>query len=222
MEAYIVSSLYPDQPLAPDFLGYSAVGRSWEFAIFSGAVVGGNIGRFPPCSLAPPLVIMCGLMLMLEIFLDCIAWYHRIRVSKWFRACTLLLLALQLLLFGMFVQSIAVETCHILDEVLITYFALIVAPFVMFAICTRVQHDGHRTARHRIPLHDRPGVTSRRIRRLLHCNGELCAICLGEYKLRQRRITLPCLHGFHERCISAWIDDANRDTCPLCACTIPT
>ncbi|GFP82334.1 putative RING-H2 finger protein atl53, partial [Phtheirospermum japonicum] len=45
--------------------------------------------------------------------------------------------------------------------------------------------------------------------------GGGCAICLEEYKDRERRAVIStCDHRYHEACIEAWL--AKHDTCPLC------
>ncbi|KAJ1485463.1 hypothetical protein T484DRAFT_2423632 [Baffinella frigidus] len=41
-----------------------------------------------------------------------------------------------------------------------------------------------------------------------------CAICLGEYEEGENVLTLPCLHRFHERCVTLWFKRATK--CPLC------
>jgi hypothetical protein len=44
-------------------------------------------------------------------------------------------------------------------------------------------------------------------------SGE-CAVCLDEYEAGDALRTMPCAHGFHERCIVEWLR-ASR-LCPLC------
>jgi hypothetical protein len=41
-----------------------------------------------------------------------------------------------------------------------------------------------------------------------------CIICLAQYQLLDKVITLPCLHIFHSDCIRTWLD--SRDDCPIC------
>jgi E3 ubiquitin-protein ligase ATL10/75/76/77/78 len=44
---------------------------------------------------------------------------------------------------------------------------------------------------------------------------EVCAICLGEFAAGEKVRVLPrCGHGFHVRCVDAWI--LSRGSCPTC------
>lgn len=41
-----------------------------------------------------------------------------------------------------------------------------------------------------------------------------CAICLDEYKVGDELIVLYCIHVFHKKCISRWLEE--NKTCPAC------
>ncbi|KAG7364563.1 ring finger domain containing protein [Nitzschia inconspicua] len=41
-----------------------------------------------------------------------------------------------------------------------------------------------------------------------------CSICLCEYEVGDKLVSLPCKHIFHDDCISSWTD--NNQRCPLC------
>lgn len=41
-----------------------------------------------------------------------------------------------------------------------------------------------------------------------------CVICLEEFQAGDVRKTLPCLHGFHEKCVDNWL--AENACCPCC------
>jgi Ring finger domain len=41
-----------------------------------------------------------------------------------------------------------------------------------------------------------------------------CYICLEEFQINEERMTLPCLHGFHDVCASKWL--LSNGTCPIC------
>ena len=46
-------------------------------------------------------------------------------------------------------------------------------------------------------------------------NNEVCCICLNEYLIEEKVITLPrCEHLFHSQCIKSWLRQSN--TCPFC------
>lgn len=53
------------------------------------------------------------------------------------------------------------------------------------------------------------------------CKEDLCAVCLGEFKVGERvRVLTECAHIFHVSCINKWLE--NHSNCPLCrASTIP-
>ncbi|EDV28570.1 uncharacterized protein TRIADDRAFT_18741, partial [Trichoplax adhaerens] len=41
-----------------------------------------------------------------------------------------------------------------------------------------------------------------------------CAICMDDYKKREKIRELPCSHGFHARCVDKWLRQHN--SCPIC------
>ena len=41
-----------------------------------------------------------------------------------------------------------------------------------------------------------------------------CIICLNDFALSEKVITLPCLHIFHSNCIRPWLN--SNDECPIC------
>ena len=41
-----------------------------------------------------------------------------------------------------------------------------------------------------------------------------CHICLEPFVPRDQRTVLPCLHGFHTRCIDQWLP--RNGSCPIC------
>ena len=44
--------------------------------------------------------------------------------------------------------------------------------------------------------------------------GKECSICLEEFQVGDNRMTLPCLHGFHENCAKRWLQ--TNGSCPIC------
>lgn len=40
-----------------------------------------------------------------------------------------------------------------------------------------------------------------------------CSVCYE--KMGRNKITLPCNHSFHEKCLSKWVEEGNN-TCPMC------
>lgn len=50
-------------------------------------------------------------------------------------------------------------------------------------------------------------------------SGECCPVCLDAYETGDALRTMPCAHGFHERCIFKWLC-ASR-LCPLCRFKLP-
>ncbi|KAF8656731.1 hypothetical protein HU200_060523 [Digitaria exilis] len=57
------------------------------------------------------------------------------------------------------------------------------------------------------------------------CDGETrekeaeCVVCLEDYQAGDKLRTLPCSHGFHERCILPWLRVSRL--CPLCRFALP-
>ncbi len=43
-----------------------------------------------------------------------------------------------------------------------------------------------------------------------------CNICMSPYELQETKSKLPCNHLFHEKCLTMWLIDNNKDTCPMC------
>lgn len=41
-----------------------------------------------------------------------------------------------------------------------------------------------------------------------------CFICLEEFQANEERMTLPCLHGFHDNCATKWL--LSNGSCPIC------
>jgi len=41
-----------------------------------------------------------------------------------------------------------------------------------------------------------------------------CQICISEYNDKEKVMLLPCLHKYHEACISQWFNE--NDQCPIC------
>nr|CAB3490881.1 unnamed protein product [Digitaria exilis] len=46
-----------------------------------------------------------------------------------------------------------------------------------------------------------------------------CAVCLEDYQVGDKLRTMPCSHGFHERCILPWLHVSRL--CPLCRFALP-
>ncbi|KAF0927823.1 hypothetical protein E2562_036243 [Oryza meyeriana var. granulata] len=67
------------------------------------------------------------------------------------------------------------------------------------------------------------GIKKRALRSIpveVYCGGEetaedVCAICLGEFADGEKvRVLPPCGHGFHVRCVDAWL--VSHGSCPTC------
>ena len=41
-----------------------------------------------------------------------------------------------------------------------------------------------------------------------------CVICLSNYEIGEKVMTIPCYHIFHTQCIKCWFKTKN--TCPIC------
>ncbi|RLN27812.1 hypothetical protein C2845_PM05G05910 [Panicum miliaceum] len=49
--------------------------------------------------------------------------------------------------------------------------------------------------------------------------GKECAVCLEAYEAGDTLRTMPCAHGFHQRCIFEWLRVSRL--CPLCRFALP-
>ena len=45
---------------------------------------------------------------------------------------------------------------------------------------------------------------------------ETCSICLDKIVQLQQIPSISCMHKFHDKCLSQWLDISNNDTCPCC------
>ena len=45
-------------------------------------------------------------------------------------------------------------------------------------------------------------------------NNNKCIICLSNYKLGDKKYTLPCWHNFHSKCFEKWL--FQKRYCPIC------
>ena len=59
-----------------------------------------------------------------------------------------------------------------------------------------------------------PSTTLHDVEKELPQDCRKCAICLDDFKNGQKRKTLECLHGFHNKCIDRWLK--NNASCPIC------
>ncbi|XP_077113201.1 RING finger protein 122-like [Ranitomeya variabilis] len=48
--------------------------------------------------------------------------------------------------------------------------------------------------------------------------GQMCAVCLDEFKLEEEVGVCPCTHAFHTKCLTKWLEV--RNSCPMCNKTI--
>ncbi|XP_075207768.1 RING finger protein 122-like [Anomaloglossus baeobatrachus] len=48
--------------------------------------------------------------------------------------------------------------------------------------------------------------------------GQVCAVCLDEFRLGEELGLCPCAHAFHTKCLMKWLEV--RNSCPMCNKTI--
>ncbi|KAM4703763.1 RING finger protein 122-like [Rhinophrynus dorsalis] len=48
--------------------------------------------------------------------------------------------------------------------------------------------------------------------------GQMCAVCLEEFKVKDELGLCPCTHAFHTKCLMKWLEV--RNSCPMCNKTI--
>ncbi|XP_072280633.1 RING finger protein 122-like isoform X2 [Pyxicephalus adspersus] len=48
--------------------------------------------------------------------------------------------------------------------------------------------------------------------------GQVCAVCLEEFKVKEELGLCPCTHAFHTKCLMKWLEV--RNSCPMCNKTI--
>ncbi|XP_053306397.1 RING finger protein 122-like [Spea bombifrons] len=48
--------------------------------------------------------------------------------------------------------------------------------------------------------------------------GQVCAVCLEEFKVNEELGLCPCNHAFHTKCLMKWLEV--RNSCPMCNKTI--
>ena len=63
-------------------------------------------------------------------------------------------------------------------------------------------------------IHNLPTTTIQDVEKELPKDCRQCAICLDEFENGQTRKTLECLHGFHDTCITRWLE--SNASCPIC------
>ncbi|XP_075072320.1 RING finger protein 122-like [Mixophyes fleayi] len=44
--------------------------------------------------------------------------------------------------------------------------------------------------------------------------GQVCAVCLEEFKVKEELGLCPCAHAFHTKCLMKWLEV--RNACPMC------
>uniref|UniRef100_A0A3Q3EIX3 RING finger protein 122 n=1 Tax=Labrus bergylta TaxID=56723 RepID=A0A3Q3EIX3_9LABR len=44
--------------------------------------------------------------------------------------------------------------------------------------------------------------------------GQMCAVCLEEFRSRDELGVCPCSHAFHKKCLLKWLEI--RSVCPMC------
>ncbi|XP_022665218.1 E3 ubiquitin-protein ligase RNF13-like [Varroa jacobsoni] len=100
--------------------------------------------------------------------------------------------------------------------VIILFCILLIACLVVVQQCTRWFRERRRNAKYRLA---RKYLKQLPIKRWAKGeefkNYEVCSICLDEYQEGDKLRVLPCLHGYHARCIDPWLTK-NRRVCPLC------
>ena len=57
--------------------------------------------------------------------------------------------------------------------------------------------------------HHQQGYTAEMLKRLKNC-----VICCDEFEMKEKLVTLPCLHVYHHRCIRTWFQASHL--CPVC------
>ncbi|XP_060765592.1 RING finger protein 122 [Neoarius graeffei] len=48
----------------------------------------------------------------------------------------------------------------------------------------------------------------------MNIHGQTCTVCLEDFRIKDELVTLPCQHGFHERCLLKWLEVCC--ICPVC------
>ncbi|XP_040293087.1 RING finger protein 122-like [Bufo bufo] len=48
--------------------------------------------------------------------------------------------------------------------------------------------------------------------------GQVCAVCLEEFREKEELGLCPCTHAFHTKCLMKWLEV--RNSCPMCNKTI--
>ncbi|XP_070991153.1 RING finger protein 122-like [Oncorhynchus clarkii lewisi] len=52
----------------------------------------------------------------------------------------------------------------------------------------------------------------------LNLQGQTCAVCLEDFRVKDELGVLPCQHAFHQSCLVKWLEV--RCVCPMCNKTI--
>jgi hypothetical protein len=61
-----------------------------------------------------------------------------------------------------------------------------------------------------IPLIPESSITN-----ISSLNETECSICLDDFKIKDKILTIPCSHYFHSKCIKEWLLEKDN-TCPSC------
>ncbi|KAM4636406.1 RING finger protein 122-like isoform 2-T2 [Discoglossus pictus] len=61
-------------------------------------------------------------------------------------------------------------------------------------------------------------VTLKENARKTNLIGQVCAVCLEEFKVKEELGLCPCTHAFHAKCLMKWLEV--RNSCPMCNKTI--